>query len=780
MAANGKAASFTIPAPQIGLEGFSLSPKTVAPNDPVQALVTAVNRGGSPGNYSVTFRVDGAAEDTASGILNPGATKALFFTTRKSQEGSHPVVVDGQGDSFVVVAPVKAKIPTEEKVTAATTTAKDAQGNAVALSGDTVKTETVAGQLQIQLPVQLPTGSNLASFEDKTTGIKVEGNRIEIPVKDEKGEVALKLVATTSTAPAGTGTTAVARVEKLAVETPPKVTDLSRDDPSLGRVSVAVQADLKTLPANASITVTTTKALPPDARSGFELVARGANNTVADVGSAVRVERQNLENVKDVGTVRMRIAVGPDWVAKHGEANVKIYRLADDGTREALPTRLVGTDEQGRMVFEGESTKGFSLFALIALAPLPPAFQVSGLAIAPPVVRPNEPVQISATVSNTGGQPGTFSVIARVAGEPIEAKTVTVPAGRTAAVAFFTKQEKEGTYAVEVETLKGSFQVARPLSPADVGVTNLTIEPREVEAGKPVNITVQVTNRGDLAGKADVTLTINGLIEEVRPINIAAGSTATATFNVTKRVAGPYAVDVNGLKGSFAATRVLRPALFLLGSPQVQPAQVAPGGPVTVRINVSNAGDQRGSREIELLVNGVAEQRKTLALDGLTSQVVTFTVTKDQPGSYAITVDGQSSGFTVVQPALKPAALSLGNLQIAPTQARPGQSITITVDARNTGDLEAQFTVPLLIDASQEATRQVTIKGGEQATVSFTVTRDAIGTYNVSIGNLSGKFAVTEAPPAVSPVVVAGVIALAIGIVGAIVVLFFALRRRRA
>lgn len=83
---------------------------------------------------------------------------------------------------------------------------------------------------------------------------------------------------------------------------------------------------------------------------------------------------------------------------------------------------------------------------------------------------------------------------------------------------------------------------------------------------------------------------------------------------------------------------------------------VEPGQEVLVAVNVINIGGYNGSYTLNLTINGAVEQTKTVTLASLASDTVTFTVTKEEPGSYTISVDGLTKEFSVA--VLAPSWLS--------------------------------------------------------------------------------------------------------------------------
>jgi len=113
------------------------------------------------------------------------------------------------------------------------------------------------------------------------------------------------------------------------------------------------------------------------------------------------------------------------------------------------------------------------------------------------------------------------------------------------------------------------------LSPAIFSLGSFTISPDEVSLGESVTISVEVTNTGGEVGNYTVTLSIDGVVEESRDITVNAGDSQQVSFTTVKDLPGGYAVDVNGLNGTF---EVVEDASSVPPSPPTPPP--APTSPV--------------------------------------------------------------------------------------------------------------------------------------------------------------------------------------------------------
>lgn len=91
----------------------------------------------------------------------------------------------------------------------------------------------------------------------------------------------------------------------------------------------------------------------------------------------------------------------------------------------------------------------------------------------------------------------------------------------------------------------------------------------------------------------------------------------------------------------------LTSAVFVVKSVEVTPETVRPGEKVTIAVAVVNSGEAEGSHNLSLKINGEFEALEEVALPPGEEQKVTFTITRQSPGTYQVEVNGQVAEFTV-------------------------------------------------------------------------------------------------------------------------------------
>ena len=133
---------------------------------------------------------------------------------------------------------------------------------------------------------------------------------------------------------------------------------------------------------------------------------------------------------------------------------------------------------------------------------------------------------------------------------------------------------------------------------------------------------------GDADGLANGTIIDpGGPVEPVAAAQVYGQGTMSTTITQQAPVALP-AVSVKS--ASLSATKV------------------TPGTPVTVTADVANTGTSNGTASIKVYVNGELENSQGVTVSSGSSTPLTFTVSRNEPGTYSVYVGGTNAGsFTV-------------------------------------------------------------------------------------------------------------------------------------
>lgn len=96
------------------------------------------------------------------------------------------------------------------------------------------------------------------------------------------------------------------------------------------------------------------------------------------------------------------------------------------------------------------------------------------------------------------------------------------------------------------------------------------------------------------------------------------------------------------------------PAAFEVISLDIKPQEVVAGETVTVTVVVKNIGGSEGTYAAILTVDGVFLETKEVALTPGSSTVVTFSLVKDTPGTYEISIGELSATLTIKEKVVAP------------------------------------------------------------------------------------------------------------------------------
>ena len=95
-----------------------------------------------------------------------------------------------------------------------------------------------------------------------------------------------------------------------------------------------------------------------------------------------------------------------------------------------------------------------------------------------------------------------------------------------------------------------------------------------------------------------------------------------------------------------------------------------------------------------------------------------------------------------------PAEFEVVYLDIEPPEVTTGETVSITVEVKNTGG-RGTYTAVLTVDGVKFETKDVTLAAGAKETVTFAVIKNAPGTYDIELAGLSGTLEVLKPAPVI-------------------------------
>jgi hypothetical protein len=92
---------------------------------------------------------------------------------------------------------------------------------------------------------------------------------------------------------------------------------------------------------------------------------------------------------------------------------------------------------------------------------------------------------------------------------------------------------------------------------------------------------------------------------------------------------------------------IIKPARFVVRDLTISPTEAEPKEAITISVQVTNVGEEKGRYTVQLYVDDKAVDTKTVTLGGGESTRVTFEVVEEKAGVYDIEVAGLKGAFTV-------------------------------------------------------------------------------------------------------------------------------------
>ena len=197
--------------------------------------------------------------------------------------------------------------------------------------------------------------------------------------------------------------------------------------------------------------------------------------------------------------------------------------------------------------------------------------------------------------------------------------------------------------------LQESGQLSIQEKPAEFFLTDLLINPKAADAGEPIQISVNVTNIGDLSSNYTLSLFINDIIVENETVRLAGGISSILEFTHSEFTEGNFTVRLGNLSDIFRIKEfVPEVSLIKLSSLSINPYEINLGESTTLKLNARNTGSTNESLPLRLFIDNKQVEIKLVELDGGASSIVEFILNGTELGIHRIKVSSLFGGFNVV------------------------------------------------------------------------------------------------------------------------------------
>ena len=204
-----------------------------------------------------------------------------------------------------------------------------------------------------------------------------------------------------------------------------------------------------------------------------------------------------------------------------------------------------------------------------------------------------------------------------------------------------------------------------------------------------------------------------------------------------------FLLVLTGVSGLLQACQEA-PPLFETLSLDIIPPKVTTGEKATIEVEIRNSSAKMDTYNVPLMVNGVADDRKSITLAPGATKSITFILAKSQAGTYRISVGNKEATLVVETPL--PPDFRLSGLKINPSEVDTCDKVTVAAKVANVGGTQGSYTAELKIDGITDQTEEITLSAGADYMLILEVCMVLPGTYTVTLGDLTGQITVKEPP----------------------------------
>jgi hypothetical protein len=203
--------------------------------------------------------------------------------------------------------------------------------------------------------------------------------------------------------------------------------------------------------------------------------------------------------------------------------------------------------------------------------------------------------------------------------------------------------------------LQDQGMITNAATPAKFTLTDLSIDPPQVYAGESVQISVNITNIGDLEGNYTVEFKVNDVLKSSQNVTLAGNSTSeVVAYSHLEMTAGTYNVTVgdkiNMLSGEFIVN-IPPPdsSKIILSNLISTPYEIWPNESTTVSVIAENKGTETDTLFIRLSIDDVVVNTTIITMDAGASQTITFAVNSTVEARHVVKINTLQGSFVVVK-----------------------------------------------------------------------------------------------------------------------------------
>ncbi|MFB6086279.1 MAG: hypothetical protein ABEJ84_05680 [Halodesulfurarchaeum sp.] len=235
----------------------------------------------------------------------------------------------------------------------------------------------------------------------------------------------------------------------------------------------------------------------------------------------------------------------------HAFLRATLERLVDAETAREL-NDYMSTRETPEMWSRAEHRSAFGSDPPNIVTTIGPTFAVTGpyrnrtVGTIPTLV-PNERLSIPITVTNEGGEAGTYDLVLTVDGEPVAEGSGTLEGGQSETLTLRHTFERKGTFDLSIGSQTWTVTVRAPATPI---VSNLQVSRVDGESGQTFSIAVTISNPNYWPASGTITTSIAERGIQTWHLNLDANATIERSIRVQIPDPGHYRVRAGGMTAS--------------------------------------------------------------------------------------------------------------------------------------------------------------------------------------------------------------------------------------
>lgn len=192
--------------------------------------------------------------------------------------------------------------------------------------------------------------------------------------------------------------------------------------------------------------------------------------------------------------------------------------------------------------------------------------------------------------------------------------------------------------------------IPNAIKPPTFVFTDLVVSPMETFVGQPIQISVNVTNIGEIEGNTTVNLEVNGVVRDSANIFLAGlSSSEIVYFTVIEMDVGNYTVKIGDLTSFFVLGEAPPEASkIIITDFKADPYEVWPNEPTTIFATVVNPSSKTDNLMITVTFDGVLFETKFVEVKASGTLQVEFKIVTSEEGMHTVELNALKGTFLVV------------------------------------------------------------------------------------------------------------------------------------